>query len=428
MTNKEPLATLVERGGNCVNLGRTVKAQFPELWRWVINNTRFLDARISTAPVRDTERIYCLINGITTIPMHVRGGPAPYTNFFQGYRTGEKLQAKQIKAQEEIAAKAAVRASQPPKSAPLTKIEEFIKRNRKRNAHLYQDGTVENIDYVVCPVTGERRSMITEPYVSKILGLTMEQFKTQYPTALLMTPSHIENVKSGLKEIDAATGLTKHELAKQKSMVTLSTVDPETGLCGYDRLGQKTRATHMSKVDEFGRNGYQRQAHGRVTTVMENGLTVEQNAHIKQHQTMIERGVSGSGGASKISKEVLAPIIELLSQNNIKYHFDMREYGIYDPDSMRYYFWDLTVPVFNLAAEYQSHAWHADPRMTAEEWDKWQVPKGKPRTATEMLEYDYTKARALFKHRGIVTYYVWERTREDDVKDILCLLKTLIMK
>lgn len=270
--------------------------------------------------------------------------------------------------------------------------------------------------------------MITEPYVTKILGLTMEQFTAQYPTAALMASSRIENVKAGLKEIDAATGLTKRELAKKKSMATLSTVDPETGLRGYDKLGQKTRATHMSKVDEFGRNGYQQQAHGRVTTVMENGLTVEQNAHIKQHQTMIGRGVTGTGGASKISKEILAPILELLSNNNIKYHFDMKEYGIYDPDSRRYYFWDLTIPMFQITVEYQSHAWHADPTMTNDEWDKWQVPKGKNKTANEALEYDYTKARALYKQRGFVTYYVWERTREDDVKDILCLLQTLIMK
>lgn len=154
MTNKEQLAILVERGGNCVNLGRTMKARFPELWCWVLDCTHFLDGRNSTAPVRDTERFYCILNGIVTIPLNSRGEPATYTNFFSGYSTREKLAAKQQLAQEKIAAKSAARAAQPPKPAPRTKIEEFIKRNRKRNAHLYVVDTVANIDYVVCPVTG----------------------------------------------------------------------------------------------------------------------------------------------------------------------------------------------------------------------------------------------------------------------------------
>ena len=41
---------------------------------------------------------------------------------------------------------------------------------------------------------------------------------------------------------------------------------------------------------------------------------------------------------------------------------------------------------------------------------------------------DYNKARALYKHRGIVTYYVWQASQRQDVSDLLCLLRTMIMK
>lgn len=429
MTNREQLAALVASGGNCVNLGRQLKARNQELWNWVLTATAFLDGRISSDPVRDTERFYCILNGITAVPLNASGEPAKYTNLFRGYSTGEKRAAKQKQAATKAATKQAAKAAQPLKPAPRTKIEEYIARNRKRNAHLYSGpALVENIDYVVCPVTGERRTMITEPYVTKVLGMTMEQFTAMYPDAVLMSQARVQNVKAGLQEIDSETGLTKHELSKKKSTATLSAIDPETGLRGYDKIGQKTRATHMSNVDEFGRNGYQRQVHGRLTTVLDNGLTVEQNAHIKQRQTMMQTFSTGTGGASRQSIKVLKPLLEFLDQNKVKYYFDKQEYCILCPDSQNYYFSDLAIPDFKLVIEYQSKAWHADPALTDEEWNNWKPPRGVAKTAKEVLDYDYNKARSLYKHRGMVTYYVWQRTEKTDIEEILCLLKTMIMK
>lgn len=307
------------------------------------------------------------------------------------------------------------------------KLNDFIKRNQKRNIDLYNSDCVEGIDYVVCPASRQRLSMIKKSYIERILGLTVEEYDQLYPGARKISQRRQHNIKHGLKKIDSATGLTKYELGQQKARKILKSTD-KYGISGYKKKGQKTRATHMSRIDDFGRNGYRRQADARLTTVLPNGLTVEQNAHIKQKESLIKNHKTGSGGASKISKKALQPIIELLDYNNIKYYFDKTEYGIKDPDFGNYYFWDLTIPDFGMAIEYQSSAWHANPTLFEDKWDNWKPPRGKLRSAAEVLQYDYNKARSLYKHRGIVTYYVWQESESIDKDNILCLLKTLITK
>jgi len=303
------------------------------------------------------------------------------------------------------------------------KLIEFIERNKIRNQKLYADDKVEGYDYVVCPISGARLSMIKNNYITNILGMQVDE----YPNVQRTCQKRKENIKNGLHQIDPVTGITRYEAGQVQARQILKQVDSD-GLSGYKKKGQKTRATHFSRVDEFGRNGYRRQADARLTTVLENGLTVEQNAHRKQRDTLIKNNKSGINGASAESKKVLEPVIRFLKENNIKYYFDTEEYGIKDLDTGKYYFWDLTIPEYFIAIEYQSSTWHADPTLSESEWATWKTPKGVKRTAQEVLDYDYNKARSLFKHRKIVTYYVWKKTQETDIKDILCLLKTQIMK
>ena len=55
-----------------------------------------------------------------------------------------------------------------------TKLEQFINRNKKRNAHLYDDNLINGQDYILCPVSKERLSMIKSSYIIRVLGMTVE--------------------------------------------------------------------------------------------------------------------------------------------------------------------------------------------------------------------------------------------------------------
>ena len=139
------------------------------------------------------------------------------------------------------------------------KLNEFIKRNRNRNAHLYVDGLIEGHDYIVCPVSKERMSMIKSSYIERILGLTVEEYDILYPGVRGVSTARKQNIKKGLSSVDPESGLTKYEISQIKAREVLRSVD-SSGKTGYKRKGEKTRATHMSKIDHMGRNGYRRLA------------------------------------------------------------------------------------------------------------------------------------------------------------------------
>lgn len=131
------------------------------------------------------------------------------------------------------------------------KLIEFIKRNKKRNQQLYANRLIEGYDYVVCPISGERLSMIKNNYITKILSMKVED----YPKVQRICKKRIENIQIGLRKIDPMTGLTRYETGQIKAREILKQID-DAGYSGYKKKGQKTRTTHMSKIDNFGRNGY----------------------------------------------------------------------------------------------------------------------------------------------------------------------------
>jgi hypothetical protein len=307
-----------------------------------------------------------------------------------------------------------------------TKIEEFIRRSKYRNPHLYNDGVEEGYDYVVCPVSMARMSMIKSSYIERILGMTVEEYDSKYPEVQKIAQKRKVNISAGLQQTDSVTGKTKYELSQEKARAKLASIGLD-GLTGYERKGLQTRATHMATIDEMGRNGYQRQAYARVTTVLDNGLTVEQNAHIKLRETLLKQGITRVVGASIISKKILKPILDYLDEHQIKYYFDKTEYAVNDGKG-NYYYYDLTISDFNMVIEYQSNAWHADPCMNEDAWNKWKTPKGQIKNADQVLARDYQKAKAIYEQRGFHTYFVWENTQYQDVENLLCLLKTLSTK
>lgn len=135
------------------------------------------------------------------------------------------------------------------------KIEQFKTRNRRRNADLYQADKIEGIDYIICPVSLERLSMIKKSYIERVLKMTVVEYDNQHPGARGSSLARTRNIKKGLHLKDPVSGKTKYEISQEKARKVLSQVD-ENGVSGYKKKGEKTRATHMKNIDENGRNGY----------------------------------------------------------------------------------------------------------------------------------------------------------------------------
>ena len=157
----------------------------------------------------------------------------------------------------------------------MNKIEQFKIRNRKRNSHLYNDGLIENIDYIICPVSNERLSMIRKDYISKILNLDPDEYWLTYPNLPKSSPARQRNIQSGLKDIDPETGVTNHQKGILLAHATKSTPDG-FGQTVYQKIGEKTKAAHLANVDDMGRNGYSQTASKNI---------------IKGNQTKASKGI-----------------------------------------------------------------------------------------------------------------------------------------
>lgn len=308
----------------------------------------------------------------------------------------------------------------------MNKIEEFIKRNRYRNKQLYSDGMVENVDYVVCPVSKERLQKIKKNYIENVLGIDPDHYYKQFPNQLLVAPRHIQMIKKGLHSVDNNTGLTKYQLSQKKARITLTEVD-SGGLTGDQRRGKKLKQIHMTNVDENGLNGYQRLANYRTQTFLPSGETIEQRAHRRRLKNITSKKVKNERRASKESKEFLQPILDWLVFEGIAYYFDNTEYGVNDSGAKKYYFYDLVIPGLQICIEYQSDAYHPDPRLLDEDWKKWKPIRGKKYTSDEKLMFDYKKAKVLYEKRGIRTFFFWSRDKKN-LMELLCFMKTMSMK
>ena len=65
--------------------------------------------------------------------------------------------------------------------------------------------------------------------------------------------------------------------------------------------------------------------------------------------------------------------------------------------------------------------------MSKDEWLNWREPFT-GQTADEKQLYEDRKSDIMKKVHGMDVRYVWEPTTQSDVEEILCFLKTQIMK
>lgn len=263
----------VAAGGNCVNLGRTLAANHPAIYNWVMESTEFLNGPTG---IKFNERVYCLVNDLSSRPVNALGEPAVFGNLFTGYSMKTRSADRKLKAQQRSAAKS--QSAEKAKTA-LNELQQQYQYwasrvgssdydlGKKIYQHVsgwhtgagknyYTDSAQEGVDYVVCPITQLRKCSITLHY-TKVLGFsTIEEYlAVAGPDTQLRANAHSQRISSALKVVDPETGMTKHQIAHTKTIATLSQKD-HTGLTGYDQIGIKTRATHMANVDELGRNGY----------------------------------------------------------------------------------------------------------------------------------------------------------------------------
>jgi molybdopterin-binding protein len=267
----EQLNNIIAISGKCVNLGRNLSSKHSKIYDWILTETNFLDHRNPSF----NERVWCVINNKTSIVLNEFGAPAKFKNLFKGY----SLCSSDYKSAISVAKKQAEKKSRMiarEEKKPLTKLEKFIKRNLNSNKNLYLSSSIENIDYVQCPVSGARLRLIRRDYIEKVLGIKYEDYRNQFPDQKMVCEGRVQAIVDGLKRIDTETGLSLHAIGVNKAVKTLRLIDPKEGITGYQKKGQKTRETHMSNVDEFGRNGYSRIAtraivKGNITKV-EKGL------------------------------------------------------------------------------------------------------------------------------------------------------------
>jgi len=161
----------------------------------------------------------------------------------------------------------------------MTKVEQFKKRNRRRNKHLYKKGLLEGYDYIICPMSNERLSMIKSSYIVKVLGITVEEYDKRFPGQPKFCGKRGENLSKGLKRINPATGIRRAVEIQKKARKNLTKVDDD-GLTGDERRAIKTRKSNLRNIVD-GKNGYQRTVNTRRDTILDNGLSIFDNGLLK---------------------------------------------------------------------------------------------------------------------------------------------------
>lgn len=136
------------------------------------------------------------------------------------------------------------------------KIQEFIKRNRKRNASLYMDSAVLGVDYVECPVSKERLVMITKPYITNVLGLDPDVYFGMYPNIQKVASAKSTRTSETMNKTDS-NGVSIKDMKSAKISATKKAIDSD-GTSIAMRAAKKASKTR--------------------TTITENGMTNAQNS------------------------------------------------------------------------------------------------------------------------------------------------------
>lgn len=131
----ELLKGLVASGGQCINLGRSIKSRHPELYDWVLASTPWIP---STA--KFNERVFCILNEITEPVLNALGDPAKFSDINTGYLmktySADALKIKQDKM-EAKRAKELEKSTAPVLTEREKAIAEVRRRTKSRNPQFF---------------------------------------------------------------------------------------------------------------------------------------------------------------------------------------------------------------------------------------------------------------------------------------------------
>ena len=97
------------------------------------------------------------------------------------------------------------------------------------------------------------------------------------------------------------------------------------------------------------------------------------------------------------------------------------EYGIFDKENNKYYFYDFVCPKYKLCIEYFGDYWHCNPNKYCAEY----VHQQSGYLATEIWKNDAIKLQTITKERGYDTVVVWE---SDAVADEQAIFQSVLLK
>lgn len=128
-------------------------------------------------------------------------------------------------------------------------IKAAVMRNKKDQQHLFVDGLQLGVDYLMCPLTGMRKTVMKESHFTKLGFSSFADALKMFPELVTSLPSMVDNrVKAQSAVID---GKSSRQLAEEKRRASRSTIG-EDGLTVDQRAGEKGKHTKETTCDAYG--------------------------------------------------------------------------------------------------------------------------------------------------------------------------------
>lgn len=162
------------------------------------------------------------------------------------------------------------------------KLEDFIKRNRKRNAHLYDIGMIEGLDYVLCPVSNERMVMITTQYIQNVLQISVGDFLEKFPNVQRTASARATRIATAMQETDE-NGQTVRDARAERIKKTKMCIGDD-GVSIAQRAAKKASVTRSTVTE----NGYTNAQNAAFTAIINGNITKQKLGKITISQSHYE--------------------------------------------------------------------------------------------------------------------------------------------